>query len=43
MMMSKREEMELKIKEFGKPIFKSKGKKKKVLDETKNFINFKLN
>lgn len=34
-------EMSIKIKEFGKMIFKSKGKKKKVKEEIEDFWNTK--
>lgn len=33
---------ELKLKEFGKPIFKSKGKKNKIKKELNDFFNLKL-
>jgi len=40
-MISNSEDLEIKIKEFGKPLFKSKGKKRKVLDETNDFLKLK--
>ena len=36
-----KEKMELKIKEFGKPLFKSKGTKKEVRAETDDFFKMK--
>lgn len=36
-----KEELSIKIREFGKPIFKSKGKKKDVKKEVENFWKIK--
>jgi len=38
---NKQEPLEIKIKEFGRPLFKSKGQKAKVIDETKEFMEMK--
>ena len=36
------EELEINVKEHGKSIFKSKGKKKKVIEEFDGFLGFKV-
>ena len=33
---------EIKLKEFGKPVFKTKGKKKQVKKELQEFMDYKL-
>lgn len=36
------DDYEIRLKEFGKPVFKAKGKKNKVKKELNEFFNFKL-
>ena len=37
------DELEINVKDFGKTIFRSKGKKKKVIEEFDGFLGFKVN
>ena len=36
------EDYEIKLKEWGKPVFKAKGKKKQIKKELEGFFNFKI-
>jgi len=36
------DDYEIKLKEFGKPVFKAKGRPDKVKQETADFFKFKL-